>query len=205
MSVDRSSSDVMWDPVACEASGCDLEAYWQDCEELFGDRVSAFGKTLQDVEHLCLEALVEEKFDTAKALKRAESHIETLEADAWTAQEKRTFRTFMESEQAVGKPSKDQVTSVSLRRCADEFLPHRTLRQCWKLFFEERYHEEMFSTGPFTDLPPKRAARTTKTSTGRRRRKSPRTAAGLYVLSNCLIVLPGTCSNLTALCAFMVD
>jgi hypothetical protein len=154
----RDVSNVMWDPAACIAVGTDADAFCALCEERFRARLEAVGKTFNDVEHLCLEALARSGYDSQRGIELADAQVaQEVEAKAFTAEEKNAFNTFMQSEQLLGgvstqRRAADHVVGVQLERCAAEFLPQRTLRECWELFFAESYHEKMYA-GRCPDLP----------------------------------------------------
>jgi hypothetical protein len=148
----------MWNPAACSAAGVDADAFCEQCEERFRARLEAVGQTFNDIEHLCLEALTHSGYDSQRGIELADTKVaEEVEAKAFTAEEKKAFDTFMQSEQLLGgvstqRRAADHVVGVQLERCAAEFLPQRTLRECWRLFFAESYHEKMYA-GRCPDLP----------------------------------------------------
>jgi len=153
---DRSKSDVIWDPDLCAEHNFDVDSFCDKCAKKYGERLRKLGKLFGDIEHLCLEAVMRSNFDIKKSMARVDKIVSNIEENAWSDDEKSRFHNFLTSEKLLSSQTK--VVGVRLRRCADEFLPKRSLRDCWRHFFDENYIEEL-SAATYPDLPTRRSRR----------------------------------------------
>ena len=143
---------MVFDPEECERHGVDVIKFYETCLTRFRTDIEALYWSETDVMWTSLKALAQGGYQEAQGLiVFAKKLLPPAILAAWTTEENQVFELFMASEYLHYKASSDEVQTVSLKRCANEFLPHRSLRQCWKHFFDEKYNERIVSLS-FPDL-----------------------------------------------------
>ena len=152
----RMISNVVWDSTTKSAQDCNVSEFLRQCQQELEGKLSRAKVRFLDIELVCLEALRTTNFDATEAIEVVKKKVAAMEADAWTPAEQEAFHTYMTAEYLGRRRVADDVVPVTLRRCASEFVG-RSLRQCWRHFFEHGYHGKLKSASfPDLDIPRKR-------------------------------------------------